>query len=92
MFSRLTYTQAVVGETTTCLANSTQPCLYEWKWSEDKKEVVSDKATIVFLKPGLYICEAACKIRQKTCSVVAKLVQVSPVARTSGKFLYLKGN
>ena len=90
VFNTFTSTQAVVGEETICLANSSQPCVYKWKWSDDKKEeIASNKATIKFSKPGSYICEAECKIRQKTCSVVAKLVQVSPVASTSGKFMYL---
>src|SRR6218665_3266731 len=61
-----------------CLARSSQPCNYTWKWVDGvHEEVVSNGTWLTPSKTGWYKCEAECNIRGQQCTVLSKLVRVS---------------
>lgn|SRR6218665_613000 len=70
-----------------CLARSSQPCNYTWKWVDGvHEEVVSNGTGLTPSKTGWYKCEAECNIRGQQCTVLSKLVRLSKQTR---KKLYL---
>lgn len=72
-----------------CLAKSSQPCSYRWKWVDGVHElIVSNDAVLTPSSTGWYKCEAQCNIRGKQCTVLSKLVHVLEQTRTCKK-LYL---
>lgn len=69
--------EKTLGETITCVSNTSQLCNYTWKHVDEENEFEEyNNQVLNTANPGRYMCKAECKIRDGNCTVQAMEVEI----------------
>lgn len=76
-FANPTMREYYIGDSVTCVANTSRQQLCSYKWYKDNTMEVSSSEKLKPSDSGLYRCKAQCAIRGESCTFTAMVINVS---------------